>query len=405
MHILWLASWYPNKTDPFDGDFIQRHAAAVSGRCRVTVIHVAKDAEGKAHWETETRVSRLSGNDGSSNAGLNGALMETVGLTEKISYFRPWRTPFSFVNRLVSRVRTVRLYARAIDRHIAAYGRPSLIHVHVCMNAGILALWAKRRWKVPYIITEHFTGYIPGSKDNYFSRSFLYRYVNKRILAGASGVHNVSRFLQSCQETITPLSHPVIIPNSVDGTHFHVSGRERRGPFRFIHVSSFHTHKDVQTLIAGFALLGLQRTDWELVLVGPSGKDIRAFAAQAFPDGRIRWAGELPYRLVGAELRQADALVLFSRFENQPCVISEALCCGLPVVSSAVGGIPEELTPDKGILVPVGDGAALARALDTMMREYDRFDRDRIAASAADRHGYDSVGRRFMDYYASVVSR
>ena len=40
---LWLTSWYPNRNDRFDGDFIQRHAQAVSTFCEIHVIHVQKE--------------------------------------------------------------------------------------------------------------------------------------------------------------------------------------------------------------------------------------------------------------------------------------------------------------------------------------------------------------------------
>ena len=43
MKVLWLASWYPNQLDKFTGDFIQRHARAVSQYCKVHVIFVKKD--------------------------------------------------------------------------------------------------------------------------------------------------------------------------------------------------------------------------------------------------------------------------------------------------------------------------------------------------------------------------
>ena len=43
MKVLWLVSWYPNRLDKFTGDFIQRHAQAVSQYCKVEVIFVKKD--------------------------------------------------------------------------------------------------------------------------------------------------------------------------------------------------------------------------------------------------------------------------------------------------------------------------------------------------------------------------
>ena len=46
MKIIWLASWYPNKTNLYNGDFIKRHAIAVAGKLPLSVIYVVKDQQG-----------------------------------------------------------------------------------------------------------------------------------------------------------------------------------------------------------------------------------------------------------------------------------------------------------------------------------------------------------------------
>ena len=65
-------------------------------------------------------------------------------------------------------------------------------------------------------------------------------------------------------------------------------------------------------------------------------------------------------------MRNADALILFSNFENFPCVIPEAWASGIPVISTDVGGIAEHLTSERGILVRRGDEAALTSAIVSM---------------------------------------
>ena len=370
MELLWLASWYPNKTNPFNGDFIQRHAAAVSGHSRVTVIHVVRDPDDLAASPLETVV--------------------TQNLTEHIYYYRPSRIPF------LSQLRAFLLYVRAIKKYIKTQGAPTFIHVHVCMNAGLPALWAGKRWKIPYLVTEHFTGYIPGSDGNYYQRSFLYRLLNKRILQNAEGVHCVSAYLRACIENIAPIRHPIVIPNVVDVTVFE-PGPGFMGPFRFIHVSSFEPFKNVRQLLDAFVLLA---GDWELVLVGPAPEDIRAYADTLAIAGRLRWTGSLPYTEVAARMKASDCLVQFSRYETQGCVILEAMATGSPVVSSAVGGVPEIVGAGDGVLVPAGDIQALAGALERVKTDYETYDRAQIAARAARKYGYDTVGRAFADYYA-----
>jgi glycosyltransferase involved in cell wall biosynthesis len=91
----------------------------------------------------------------------------------------------------------------------------------------------------------------------------------------------------------------------------------------------------------------------------------------------------------GAELDQAyaraDALVLASRAETYGMVVTEALARGLPVIATAVGGLPESLGRAAdgcrpGILVPPGDQAALSRALDSWLSDPELRRRLRRAA-------------------------
>jgi glycosyltransferase involved in cell wall biosynthesis len=75
---------------------------------------------------------------------------------------------------------------------------------------------------------------------------------------------------------------------------------------------------------------------------------------------------------LGPLLAAADAVALPSRWEGMPLVLLEALARGRPVVASAVGGVPEVVTDEEHArLVPPGDVAALAAALETFHRHPD----------------------------------
>ena len=80
-------------------------------------------------------------------------------------------------------------------------------------------------------------------------------------------------------------------------------------------------------------------------------------------------------------MKSSHALVLFSTAENAPCVISEALCCGLPVISNRLAGIPEMLMHgENGVLIE-DRIEALVMAIDALIHHYG-FNRDYIAKAA-----------------------
>jgi len=80
-------------------------------------------------------------------------------------------------------------------------------------------------------------------------------------------------------------------------------------------------------------------------------------------------------------LSAADCLVIPSQMEGFPTILPEAMLCRLPIIATAVGGIPEViLDGDTGVLVPPGDAAALARALGRVLGSPE--DADAMAARA-----------------------
>jgi glycosyltransferase involved in cell wall biosynthesis len=88
----------------------------------------------------------------------------------------------------------------------------------------------------------------------------------------------------------------------------------------------------------------------------------------------VHFLGPLPPEELKRPLSAADVFVLATRNEGWANVFLEAMACGLPVVSTDVGGNAEVVCrPELGTLVPFGDASALAAALDdALVRDWDR---------------------------------
>ena len=105
----------------------------------------------------------------------------------------------------------------------------------------------------------------------------------------------------------------------------------------------------------------------------------------------------VPRDEVAGRLRRADLYVHPSRADTFPTGVLEALACGTPVVASRVGGIPEQLTEETGLLVEPGDPAALAAAVDALLGDHERRARMGRAAAADARQRF-SLDRMLSDY-------
>jgi glycosyltransferase involved in cell wall biosynthesis len=104
----------------------------------------------------------------------------------------------------------------------------------------------------------------------------------------------------------------------------------------------------------------------EIAGSGPDEAALCGLAAQLKIESRVHFAGF--QNDVSILLRNADAFVLSSRWEGLPVGILEAAAFGLPVVATNGAGTREAMLPgESGLLVPVGDSAALAEAMRGMM--------------------------------------
>jgi glycosyltransferase involved in cell wall biosynthesis len=132
--------------------------------------------------------------------------------------------------------------------------------------------------------------------------------------------------------------------------------------FVWICVGRMVPQKDHHTLLLAFERL--RSTDARLLLVGggPLSEDLKEFVNRVGLNDRVMFLGQR--RDVRDLLGAADALVLSSAWEGLPNVVMEAFAAGLPVLATAVGGLPELVTAgESGCLVAPGDPLALANAM------------------------------------------
>lgn len=383
-YVLWLASWYPNQTDRFEGDFIQRHAKATALQIPVTVIYISQYGPG-VNNENKTVIN------------------ENDNLKEVIVYFKSPVTGIRIADVLLYNFNYWSTCKRILTSYFRESGLPALLHVHIPLKAGASALWVKRKWGVNYVITEHSTHYGMGSDDDFSAKNFYHRRMVKKIFQSARAVVNVSDTLGSKLRNLFNLAEVNVINNTVDTGLFHFM-QNKTPTFRFIHVSSLNDeHKNVSGIIHAIKKFSLKRKDFEFVLVGPNQPYVQKLVSQFELGDIVILKGEMSYEDVSKEMKMASSFVLFSWYENSPCVIAESLCCGLPVISTDVGGIKELIDSSNGILIKPGNEDGLAAAMVQMMDEYPSFSKEIIAGKAAEKFSFDVVGKKIKDIYDAVT--
>lgn len=387
--ILWLVSWYPNETDPFTGDFIKRQAEAVSALQPLKIIFVGKKTRNSVADQTDLPVQDNNVESLQEFILYDPTIENSIPGSKIVSLYRYFKKHLGII------------------RLLKKYGElPDLIHVHVTMKAGLVALYLKWKYKIPYVLTEHWTGYYPEAKYSLFKKSYFFRYCTKLILKKADRFLPVSKSLGNLVNRYWAHIPFQIIPNCVNTRlFFHYTGGFIHG-FRFIHISSLTYPKNPEGIIRAFIKLLKLGVRADLVLVGPLNPSLTEFiSASGLAPDSIHCTGEVSYEQVGIELRNSSALVMFSHYENMPCVILEALCSGVPVIATLVGGIPEVVHKENGILINPGDEDALTGAMTEMIREYQEYDKDKISAEAAAQFSYKTIGEQITGVYDSVLDK
>lgn len=295
---------------------------------------------------------------------------------------------------------------RGLKRIEERKGLPHIAHVHVLTRHGVFALWMKRRFRIPYVITEHWSRYLHHSASY---SGMLRKWFTRLVVRHAEGVAPVSRDLQKAM-----LSHGLkndhyeVIYNVVDTDCFvRVDRAPSASVHRFVHVSCFEDRsKNISGILATLKALATVRTDWQCTFVG-TGEDYESLMAYAAELGltpeHVRFTGMLEGDALVQAIQEAAFLILFSHYENMPVVIAEAFACGKPVVATRVGGIPEVVNEERGLLVEAGAEQAFREALAFMLDHHTMYDAEQIRLFALSHFSSPEVGRRLNDFYGRVL--
>lgn len=298
---------------------------------------------------------------------------------------------------------------RVTDRMAAgvAFGRwlkrsnIEILHFHhfVSLNryCAALALYKPRR----VILTEH-TDHELRTKP----RSRYLSMLTARACDSITGIHE--RLARSLESLLHLDAHSVVcVPNGIEvagneGSRQTSQLRQRdRGMFRFVFVGRLHPDKDVATLLSAFWRLTQAEQNCELVIVG-DGEERQSLVDKASVLGIERAVVFVGHSSdVARWLADSDAFVMSSITEGVPMALLEAMSIGLPCIATSVGGIPELLAGDAGVLVPPCDAPALEMAMKRVATSADL--RRRIGETAQARvvaeHGLDKAVESWLEVY------
>jgi glycosyltransferase involved in cell wall biosynthesis len=377
MNLIWLPGWFPSRVDFLPGDFIERHAKAVSEYAMVTVVYIVKDSALKN--------------------GQSEIVKETTG---NLTVYRGY---YNANNKISAAILFYKLLFSLYKLAEKENGAFDLCHVHVPLKQSLLAIRLKRKINLEYVVTEHNSWYADGG---FLHQSLLLRRMVIALYSKAHAVHVVSKTLGGQLQKMIPVVRDyTVIPNVVNTDFFKPAVKENKEPIKFITIMGNLWQKNTDGVIRAFAKLIKGGTYSILYVVGPNNSTLIQLAKELGIENNIIFHGAVPNKMVADLTCASDAMIFFTRYETFGCVMAESLCCGIPVIASKIPVLEENLIQNiNALFVEPDNEDDLLQKLILFINQKDRFDNTVIAADAFTKYNYHTVGQQFLDFYQHALT-
>lgn len=245
--------------------------------------------------------------------------------------------------------------------------RPDVLHTHG-YRCDVLMASVGRNARVPHVTTVH--GFTGGGWKNR-----LYETVQRRTFRQLAGVVAVShRLVMDLKRSGVPSSRLFLAPNAWRGKTECVDRDAARvilgtddDRFRIGWIGRLSREKGPDILLQALAHLADLPLEVSFVGDGREMEGLKGLATELGVGGRVTFHGAIAD--AGTLLRAFDLFALSSRTEGTPIALLEALAARVPVIATRVGGVPDVIGPDEGVLIPPENPEALAAAIRAVVSD------------------------------------
>ncbi len=373
MKVLFISSWFPNKLEPTNGNFVQRHAEAVALEHEVEILHCIGNFDQTEKYIYDDKV-------------ING-------IRTLIIYYKNSNNPLQNFYR---RMKSYRLGFLKMQM-------PDLVHANVLHNNMLFAVYLKKKYKIPFLVTEHWTAL---QHQNLPNTSGNIKRIAKYIAKNAGYILPVSENLLDSLRSIGIKTPMKVVSNVVNTKIFDIKKRDEDGTTRFLHVSSLIPRKRPDKIIE--TVFKLKQKGYNVALeIGGDGdtETLKSLVKKYNAEPFINVFDEISYAEVAEKMQKSDCFILFSDNETQGCVILESYACGKPVIATAVGGVPEFVKPGLGILIEKANENELYEAMENFATQKLQLkDAGSLRQFVTDHFSKESICRQFTDVYNDILT-
>ena len=371
MKILFISSWFPNKLEPTNGNFVQRHAEAVALKHDVEILHTIGDFKQKETFVFDDKI-------------ING-------IRTLVVYYKNSKNPIqNFLRRM-----------KAYKMGFSKMQKPELVHGNVLHNNMLFAVYLKKKYKIPFVISEHWTAL---QEENLGRTSANIKRIAKFIAKHADYIFPVSENLKKSLKMLGIKTPMKVISNVVNTDVFRIRQTNGNKSTRFLHVSSLIPRKRPDKIIETVHQLKVNGYDVSLEIGGDGDTaTLRRLVQKLNAEEYISIFDEISYEEVAEKMQASDCFILFSDNETQGCVILESYACGKPVIATSVGGVPEFIKPGLGVLIEKANEQELYQSMQNFIENKIAFNKPEVLRDfVIDNFSKDIISYQFTEVYIKI---
>ena len=366
MKILHITSWYPNQEDEREAIWIKNHINSLPADTINHILHL-EVRDGKFYINADSDTPnyyqfRLK------LPTKRWSIIEIVNLLA-LWYFLQFRCN-----------------AKTYD----------VVNFHIAYPQLTYIKYLKYLLPDKIFITEHWSAYHLnfGVKKRLLRIERIFHQGFQLITVSKALGEDIKRFSRN------PKLYYQVVPNTVNTDVFYYDHKQEKDNILLM-ISGWKYPKDPFTVIRAFAEVLSSFPEYKLAIggYGSQWSDMQKFVKKLDITDHVVWLGKLRAEEIATWQRKSKLFLHCSEYETFSVVVAEALCCGTPVVASAVGGIKELLHIESGILIEENNKEHWKEKISEALSSH--YEYGTIASEAIGQFSFDEVGKRYYEVLSS----
>lgn len=355
MHILIIPSWYPEFEGDYVGSFFREQALALARKdCKVGVIYPELKSLRGLKAVRIVPFFRIFDDEG------------------VITYIIKWSN--WFIKTKYLQIKVFKFLGEILfQKYIYQNGIPDIIHCQSIFNSGFLGEYLSDKYNIPFVITEHNSGFIYKNQGFQKYYSSVIRIANKANRCFSVSSY-YSRHLQNeLSSNIAWGVHNNIVSDFFLKTKIRIPNTEN---FIFLTITRLHKIKNVSLIIESFELFTKQYPNSQLKIIGLGNqfRKLKTLAKNLGIEKKIKFLGRVNRDRIPEEINASHVYLHSSLYETFGVVFVEALSMGRPIVTTDCGGADDIINNQVGIKVKNNNPIEFYKAMLIIYKNYNKYD-------------------------------